>query len=104
MRGRLERLPASGANMPKICQYFPSFFEGFTPIVQEFKTRDELLAVPFVAQFAKDSRFHRYSVAGKTLMAEYENGQRWFVVGTLESVAEASDLGLPKWGPPRTRN
>jgi hypothetical protein len=87
--------------MSTITQYRPAYFAGFENEVVAFDTIDALLAIPFVANFRTVDGFHRYSVwcedgAPARLMAEYETGRRWLVVGTFDGEAPC----LPNWEPP----
>lgn len=89
--------------MPRtIKQHRPAFFSGFENEVVSFDTLEELLAIPFVANFAQDMDhpFHRFSIDGdgRTLMAEYDDGYVWWVVGFID---DASGLDLPMWQPRR---
>lgn len=88
--------------MNKITQHIPGFCDGFEARVSEFSELVELIAVPWVAHWEKSpGGFHRWSVsrAGEStcLMAEYDGGKKWWVVGYL---AEPVD-GLPEWRPIR---
>jgi hypothetical protein len=79
--------------MNKITQYRPAFFEGYENATVEFKSAEELLNIPWVANFANRPDFHKFSVSDEHLMAEYRGGREWWVVGLLDKpVAE-----LPKW-------
>jgi hypothetical protein len=76
---------------------------------QTAATQQELRALPWVKEATEDPGFHRLSVSGSgrvrapwdrdvglvVLMAEYDGGKRWHVLGGLE----APDIyGLPSWG------
>lgn len=78
-------------------QHIPGFLTGHEPVVAEFDTLEELLAVPFVAHWKSNPGFHRFSmnveVGLSYLMAEYHNGKEWWVVGYLSG----SIPGLPRW-------
>lgn len=63
-----------------------------------FHTLRELLAIPFVKAFSKGKSFHRFSVSTDNsllLMAEYDKGRGWWVVGRLKTPVN----GLPEWLP-----
>lgn len=89
--------------MNQIRQHIPGFVDGIEPAEATFSTLDELLSVPFVARFREivdpGKPFHRFSYSedGNLLMAEYDEGRSWWVVGYLR---EAVD-GLPNWEPVR---
>lgn len=53
----------------------------------EFSTLDELLQIPFVKRFSKDENFYRYSINKEHLIAEYNNGYSWWVIGKLGGVS-----------------
>lgn len=63
-----------------------------------FSTKEELLAFPWCAQWSEDPGFHRYSIAHRPsyrmLMAEYDQGLRWNVIGYIEGEGR---LDLPTW-------
>jgi hypothetical protein len=62
----------------------------------EFDTIKQLLAILFVMNFSEQPGFFKYSVdrSGDEpfLMAEYQNGTIWYVVGVLDK-----DVDLPDW-------
>lgn len=79
-----------------IRQYFPTYFDGFKPAVVVFETTDELLRIPFVSKFRDGTDFSRFSISDGILMAEYNGGKTWWVVG---AIAVPSEIALPLWGP-----
>ena len=80
--------------MSKITQYRPAFFEGFVNETAHFETMGDLLSIPFVANFANDEGFFRFSISDEMLMAEYDGGKKWWVVGRFEA---PPNVGLPTW-------
>jgi hypothetical protein len=54
------------------------------PDVKEFDSIESLLEDEKVRWFKTQPDFHKYSHSGHYLMAEYENGKRWWVVGRVE--------------------
>lgn len=85
-----------GNTMNTITQYRPAFCEGFENEVVSFSTLDELMAIPFVKRFSDDKGFHRFSLcpdSDNILMAEYNNGFNWWIVGRFQSPVPE----LPKW-------
>jgi len=72
--------------MPTITQYYPAFVSGFESEVKSFYTKEDLLSIQWVDRFKQDD-FHRFSLSKSgssyVLMAEYEGGAKWFVVGFL---------------------
>jgi len=74
------------------------------PITESFSTTKELLNIPFVKSFGSNPGFHQYSIADPvddpSLMAEYNKGQKWWVIGHLKNIDTILDL--PNWvSPPR---
>lgn len=62
-------------------------------IIETFNTLEELLDIPFIADWKKDNGFYRYSVGRDLayrmkltlmLIAEFDDGYRWFVIGFLD--------------------
>jgi len=89
----------------RITQHRPAFCSGFTNEVVEFKTTEELLNIPFVKKFSDkidDTNFYRYSLSAhgyrKLLMAEYNEGTIWWVVGYIDDW-NLYDFKLPDWKP-----
>lgn len=84
--------------MNRITQHIAAFHTGPEPQTAEFATTEELLAVPFVAQWAETTDglpFYRFSVSeGRMLMVEYGDGQKHYVVGFLASM---HGVDLPTW-------
>jgi hypothetical protein len=95
--------------MIKFLQHVPNFVEqrpGHHYEDGEFNTQEELLAFPAIARWAQpfDGKpFHRWSMALETnrtlLMAEYDEGRHWWVVGFITDGRE--ELTLPQWEPKR---
>lgn len=87
--------------MNRIKQHkFGEIWPGEVIPVAQFSTTDELLAVPFVANYVTYANFHRFSVSRDSqplLMAEYEDGKVWYVVGYLDSL---DGVNLPTWHSP----
>lgn len=78
-------------------QYRPTSFVGFVNAVFEFETLNQLLAIDFVKHFANLPTFHRFSLDENRLMAEYKDGEVFWVVAMIDQ-PEAVDL--PTWTPP----
>lgn len=82
--------------MPIIRRYAPAFCDQSGPKEVSFETHAELMAIPFVKNFSAWPNFYRYSKSKSKLIAEYDNGKTWFVVGTLIDI----DLvDMPIWVP-----
>ena len=96
-----------GLVMAVITQHLPGYIEG-TPAVATFDSLASLLAVPFVAIWptrdeAWGKQFYRFSISSDpdtrdlVLMAEFDKGAEWYVVGRV-NVADAPLLtSLPRW-------
>ena len=93
--------------MATIRQRIPNYVSGVDPETVEFQTLDDLLDIPFVKIWkenglCRDNNFYQYSVSeehwGTVLMAEYNSGIKWWVVGTMKGIT-GKELGLPEWKP-----
>ena len=61
----------------KISRYYPASYDGFNPPTDEFTTKEELLALPWMKARAEQPGFHQFSLSyesGNILMAEYRGG------------------------------
>lgn len=76
--------------------HIPPFMDIPHPSPVEFNTLDELLQIPFVSNFSEEENFYRFSLAGYSLMAEFDEGREWWVVG---SISRPGALNLPVWKP-----
>lgn len=52
--------------------------------------------MPQVARFRNGNQFYRFSISENTLMAEYDRGYEWWVIGYIK---DPSQIDLPKWEP-----
>jgi hypothetical protein len=59
---------------------------------------NDLMKLPWVSSWAKEEGFHRFSIAGHSLMCELNEGRKWWVVGNFND-AEVMAKHLPKWEP-----
>ena len=85
-----------------IRQHIPNSCDFGDPEIAHFDGTADLLAVPWVKQF-KDAgmgRFYRFSLEGHRLMAEYNQGRKWWVIGTLKLL---DNVDLPQWWPNRQK-
>ena len=78
--------------MAKIKKYRPGYFSGFKSEVIEFSSLNEMLAIDWVRDFSNDKNFYRFSISNTldenykyNLVAEYESGYAWWVVGCVDS-------------------
>jgi hypothetical protein len=84
--------------MNEIREHVPQFVEGVTPRRVEFEMLEQLLAIPWVAEF-RDLRttghlFYRFSKSGGKLMVECDKGDWWWVVGHIK---HPELVDLPEW-------
>ena len=89
----------------EIKQHRPNYFSGFDTEIVKFDTVDELKEIGFVKNFSDnlDGKFHQYSLSEyytedtHLLMAEYNKGKTWWVVGYIKGKDIDSIVGkLPK--------
>lgn len=83
----------------KIRQHVPNFVDIPPAPEEEFNSPEELLAIPWVVNFKglRGDKFDKF-VKSKhrdsyLLMATYENGKHWWVVGYLDGEPNF----LPEW-------
>jgi len=85
-----------------IKQHIPNFVSGFDPVIQNFETLEELLDIDFVKYWGVHEDFHQFSIRPYGdrlfLMAEENNGKRWWVVGYITGTVR-DELNLPDWKP-----
>ena len=79
-------------------QHIPPFFDGFEPKLEHIESAADLDSIEWVQSWRQDPGFYRLSVAReagrfKLLMAEFDRGAKWYVIGTL--TADLPDL--PTW-------
>ena len=83
--------------MNHIRQRLPNYFDQRIPRDEgNFNTMEELLAIPFVAEYAADKNFVRFMKSGDFLMFIVQLGEarKHFVVGIFE---DPSTVDLPEW-------
>jgi hypothetical protein len=97
--------------MAQIIQYRPAYFSGFETKTKAFSSLKELLNIEWVDTFRKlpngqiNPNFHQYSVSKHSnhkgyeyvLMAEYNNGYDWYMIGYLDENDIIKEL--PAWEP-----
>lgn len=67
-----------------------------------FETTDDLLSIPFVYRFCASNfgppnnmwKFSHYAIRDELLIAVYNDGYLWFVVGSID---DPSTVELPQW-------
>ena len=92
--------------MITLTQHIPGFVEGAKPYVIQADSLKALLQMspwPRIVEtnghefFGADSRFYRWSLAdNEYLMAEFDEGTRWFTIGYLRFDVE-DRIDLPIW-------
>jgi hypothetical protein len=84
----------------RIVQHVPAFVDA-EPQRAEFDTLDELLAVPWVAQWQDPKttghQFCRFCISEELLIVEADEGRWWWVVGRL---SHPERVQLPPWRGP----
>lgn len=88
--------------MNEIRQHVPNFIQiEAEPHRAAFETLDELLLIPFVMRWSEDPSHYRFvqdrGIGNWYLIAEQDNGTRWWVVGYLKEQVP----GLPEWREPK---
>lgn len=85
----------------KITQHIPSFIDTDVPTrVADFESTDELLKVPWVAQWAKSYHKYGFYVSYSCLMIDgirYNGKREWWVIGYLD---DPDQVDLPTWKAP----
>lgn len=82
----------------QIRQHIPGFVSGFEPKVAAFSSLQELTDLDFVKTFAQEPNFERFSIGKRksgdefVMLAEFNGGANWWVVGFLDG-----DVDLPRW-------
>ena len=83
-------------------QHIPSFVSGSNYAVRTFTSTEELLGLPEVKMWKQEpmagAEFHQFSMNAHRLMAEFNGGRKWYVVGFVDEVSIPS-IDLPKWEP-----
>lgn len=87
----------------RVREHIPGFVTGFEAQTADVDSVDALLALDWIKRWDAPLQwpFHRFSVAGgegNTIMAEYDEGRRWYVVAYLPDELPEW-LTLPKWEP-----
>lgn len=89
--------------MTTITKYRPGYVSGYESVVDCVATQEQLLSLPYVATWARDPRFHRFSVSlsrypdisrDAHLICELNGGGEWWVVAIIE---DGETFGLPIW-------
>ena len=93
--------------MAQIEKYIPDFCKGIKKEIDSFKSLEELKRIGYVEEFKKSSQvglnFYRYSVSKglfkrdfeNILIAEYNKGSLWLVIGYIDDFEIIKEL--PPW-------
>jgi hypothetical protein len=90
----------------KVSQHYPTFFEGFPVVEAEVGTLLELVGLDFIAAWPLKPGFYRFSLERNAapdyhlLLAEFEEGRKWYVVARLEGEDLYPFRVLPPFDPP----
>lgn len=84
----------------RITEHKPVHNSGTGAETVEFNSTKELLSIDFVNGHSRHPDFYRYSIHRSAdiripLLAEYENGKKWIVIGFLEG--DVNKIELPDW-------
>ena len=83
--------------MNQFKRHFPNFVDiSEKPEWIDFETTDDLLGLYVVRKFENDRNFSHFAISGNILMAVYNDGLEWWVVGFIK---DPSTIDLPKWEP-----
>jgi len=85
--------PEGETKINRFVEHYPAYCD-YDPKSYGFDTLEELLNIEFVKRFKNQKGFCRYSYSSPHLMAEYNEGKKWWCVGSIRN-----NLGLPKWEP-----
>tara|TARA_Y100000310_G_C20700285_1_gene829072 strand:- start:4297 stop:4614 length:318 start_codon:yes stop_codon:yes gene_type:complete len=85
----------------KITQHRPAYFTGYENEVSKFGSLNDLLEIPWIKRIEENPElnFYRWSQTDNLLIAEFNKGKTWFVIG--RHMEETYKLRLPKWKPPK---
>lgn len=87
--------------MFKIIEHKPVYAPHIEVETIEFFSTEQLLEIDFVKGHSKQRGFYRYSIkrdlksARIPLLAEYDDGRKWIVIGFLQG--DVFKIDLPDW-------
>ena len=81
-----------------IKRYRPAYFEGFENEIVSFSDNSDfnlkdVLEIPWIKIWSEDEDFHRYSQCDDKLMAEFDDGYKWYVIAMVNMPV----FDLPIW-------
>jgi len=83
--------------MNLLTKHIPGFADnGDEPPKWEFETTEQLLSIPFVESWKTawpEKGFQKFAMSGDCLVACYDGGKFWWVVGHIRN---PSEVNLPK--------
>ena len=81
--------------MNSLKQHIPGFIEiNGEPKEYQFKTTEELLALPIVKKQMEWPGFSHLAISGNILTGVFHKGARWYVIGYLKYPDKVT---IPKW-------
>jgi hypothetical protein len=86
----------------KLIEHLPVYASHKEAEEIEFNTTEELLDIDFVKAHSRQAGFYRYSIKHDPesirtpLLAEYENGRKWIVIGFLYG-KDLEKIKLDNW-------
>lgn len=89
--------------MGRLIQHRPGFGDGYEPAGWkakkiEFKNYEEFISDPWMKELQEKEGFYRFSVDDDYLIAEFNEGKDWIIVGGFFDAWEVMRK-LPKWEP-----
>lgn len=83
--------------MNSFTQHIPGVISGVEPEISDFSSIEDLYKISCVKRYMEIPNFTRLSVTnnGKNLMAEYNNGKKWWCLGYFKNPF----FGFPEWKP-----
>jgi hypothetical protein len=88
--------------MGTIREHIPGWASDFAPRYAQFSSIDELLDIEWVRKWKDIGQFDQFSISPSergpsSLMAEYEDGRKWWVIGFIDR--KDIPKQLPIWEP-----
>jgi hypothetical protein len=87
--------------MFKITEHIPVYVTGIEAETTTCNSTGELLEIDYVKSHLKQPGFYRYTIHRSSsnnripLLAEYNNGEKWLVIGFLDG--DFAKIELPAW-------
>jgi len=81
-----------------ITQHIPNFIDTWPRVTDAVINMENLFKVDWIKKFSEQEGFHRFSISDDLMMAEYNEGKKWFVVGRFNN-PNPIFIDLPDWEP-----